>query len=120
MVRRSVVWIICSNFAEKFSRQASREGSYVIPYVAPVIAVAFSWIVLFDPFSGALNALLIQMDVVKTPINFLAKKCRDSGFWFFILNFPLTLTMVILFELGIFSLSFLFHFGAHAIYPSDI
>jgi multiple sugar transport system permease protein len=28
-----------------------------------VIAVAFSWVILFDPFSGSVNALLIQMGV---------------------------------------------------------
>jgi multiple sugar transport system permease protein len=46
-------------------------GLYLFPYVAPVIAVAFSWINLFDPFSGSINSLLLQMDVLDSPSIFL-------------------------------------------------
>jgi ABC-type sugar transport systems, permease components len=42
-------------------------GLYLFPYVAPVIAVAFSWINLFDPFSGSVNNLLLQMNVLDSP-----------------------------------------------------
>ena len=38
-------------------------GLYLFLYVAPVIAVAFTWVTLFDPFSGSVNALLLQMGV---------------------------------------------------------
>ena len=47
-------------------------GLFLFPYVAPVIAVAFTWVTLFDPFSGSANALLVQMGAVETPINFSA------------------------------------------------
>ena len=39
-------------------------GLYLFPYVAPVIAVAFSWINLFDPFSGSINSLLLQLSLI--------------------------------------------------------
>ena len=71
-------------------------GLYLFPYVAPVIAVAFAWVILFDPFSGSINALLVQMGVVETPINFFGQK-------------PYALIMVTVFEIWrYFPLSFLF------------
>ena len=71
-------------------------GLYLFPYVAPVIAVAFSWVTLLDPFSGSLNALLVQMRVVESPINFFGQR-------------PLALIMVTIFEIWrYFPLSFLF------------
>ena len=71
-------------------------GLYLFPYVAPVIAVAFAWVILFDPFSGSINALLVQMGVVDTPINFFGQK-------------PYALIMVTVFEIWrYFPLSFLF------------
>ena len=71
-------------------------GLYLFPYVAPVIAVAFSWINLFDPFSGSINTLLLQMDVLDSPINFFGKR-------------PNALIMVTIFEIWrYFPLSFLF------------
>jgi multiple sugar transport system permease protein len=71
-------------------------GLYLFPYVAPVIAVAFAWVILFDPFSGSVNALLVQMGVVDTPINFFGQK-------------PYALIMVTVFEIWrYFPLSFLF------------
>jgi multiple sugar transport system permease protein len=44
-----------------FRGQGILRGLFLFPYVAPVIAVAFTWVILFDPFSGSANALLIQM-----------------------------------------------------------
>ena len=71
-------------------------GLYLFPYVAPVIAVAFSWINLFDPFSGSINSLLLQMDVLDSPINFFGQR-------------PNALIMVTIFEVWrYFPLSFLF------------
>ena len=71
-------------------------GLYLFPYVAPVIAVAFSWINLFDPFSGSINSLLLQMDVLDSPINFFGQR-------------PNALIMVTIFEIWrYFPLSFLF------------
>jgi multiple sugar transport system permease protein len=42
---------------KSFRGQGVLRGLYLFPYVAPVIAVAFSWVILFDPFSGSVNAL---------------------------------------------------------------
>ena len=61
-----------------------------------MIAVAFTWIILFDPFSGSINALLLQMNILETPINFFGKR-------------PTALIMVTVFEIWrYFPLSFLF------------
>jgi multiple sugar transport system permease protein len=38
---------------KSFRGQGVLRGLYLFPYVAPVIAVAFSWVILFDPFSGS-------------------------------------------------------------------
>ena len=46
---------------DPFKGQGILRGLYLFPYVAPVIAVAFTWVTLFDPFSGSANALLVQM-----------------------------------------------------------
>ena len=84
-------------------------GLLLFPYVAPVIAVAFSWLVLFNPFSGAINALLIQMGISDQPVNFFGQRNIEIGFFGISFSFPLALTMVILFEIWrYFPLSFLF------------
>ncbi|WGW05649.1 carbohydrate ABC transporter permease [Tropicibacter oceani] len=81
---------------KSFRGQGILRGLYLFPYVAPVIAVAFSWLILFDPFSGSANALLIQMGVTEEAINFFGQK-------------PLALIMVTVFEIWrYFPLSFLF------------
>ncbi|MBS8226964.1 carbohydrate ABC transporter permease [Vannielia litorea] len=81
---------------KSFRRQGILRGLYLFPYVAPVIAVAFTWVTLFDPFSGSANALLLQMGVTNEAINFFGQR-------------PLALIMVIVFEIWrYFPLSFLF------------
>ena len=81
---------------KSFAGQGILRGLYLFPYVAPVIAVAFSWLILFDPFSGSANALLIQMGVTDQAINFFGER-------------PLALIMVTVFEIWrYFPLSFLF------------
>ncbi|MEM7724419.1 MAG: sugar ABC transporter permease [Pseudomonadota bacterium] len=81
---------------KSFRGQGVLRGLYLFPYVAPVIAVAFSWVILFDPFSGSVNALLIQMGVTDSAINFFGER-------------PLALIMVTVFEIWrYFPLSFLF------------
>ena len=80
----------------EFKGQGVLRGLYLFPYVAPVIAVAFAWIILFDPFSGSANALLVQMGVTDEAINFFGER-------------PLALIMVTVFEIWrYFPLSFLF------------
>jgi multiple sugar transport system permease protein len=81
---------------KSFKGQGILRGLYLFPYVAPVIAVAFAWLILFDPFSGSANALLIQMGVTAEAINFFGER-------------PLALIMVTIFEIWrYFPLSFLF------------
>ena len=81
---------------KEFKGKGLVRGLYLFPYVAPVIAVAFSWVTLFDPFSGSVNALLVQMGVVDSPINFFGQR-------------PQALIMVTVFEIWrYFPLSFLF------------
>lgn len=81
---------------KSFKGQGFLRGLYLFPYVAPVIAVAFAWILLFDPFSGSVNTLLIQMGMTEQSINFFGER-------------PLALIMVTLFEIWrYFPLSFLF------------
>ncbi|MBE1291720.1 MAG: sugar ABC transporter permease [Shimia sp.] len=81
---------------KSFRGQGFIRGLYLFPYVAPVIAVAFTWVTLFDPFSGSANALLLQMGVTSEAINFFGER-------------PLALIMVTVFEIWrYFPLSFLF------------
>ena len=80
----------------EFRGQGILRGLFLFPYVAPIIAVAFTWIILFDPFSGSANALLVQMGVADTPINFFGQR-------------PFALIMVTVFAMwGYFPLCFLF------------
>lgn len=81
---------------KSFKGQGILRGLYLFPYVAPIIAVAFAWLILFDPFSGSANALLVQMGVAPEAINFFGER-------------PLALIMVTIFEIWrYFPLSFLF------------
>ena len=81
---------------KRFRGQGILRGLYLFPYVSPIIAVAFTWVALFDPFSGSFNALLLQMGVTEQPINFFGQR-------------PLALIMVTVFEIWrYFPLSFLF------------
>ncbi|MCA0920647.1 carbohydrate ABC transporter permease [Pseudooceanicola nanhaiensis] len=92
-----VVGLFAAMLLDKsFRGQGILRGLYLFPYVAPVIAVAFTWVTLFDPFSGSANALLVQMGVSSQAINFFGER-------------PLALIMVTLFEIWrYFPLSFLF------------
>ncbi len=96
---------------KSFKGQGILRGLYLFPYVAPVIAVAFAWVILLDPFSGSANALLVQMGVVETPINFFGVRSIPLGINIFGWEpgFPLALFMVTVFEIWrYFPLSFLF------------
>ena len=81
---------------KSFRGQGILRGLFLFPYVAPVIAVAFTWVTLLDPFSGSFNALLVQMELISAPINFFGER-------------PLALISVTIFEIWrYFPLSFLF------------
>ncbi|MDA9930968.1 sugar ABC transporter permease, partial [Alphaproteobacteria bacterium] len=96
-------------------------GLLLFPYVAPVIAVAFSWVVLFDPFSGVVNAMLLQAGVAEGPINFFGQRKVDISLFGLTIGFPVALSMVILFEVWrYFPLSFLFILARMQSIPADI
>jgi len=81
---------------QSFFGQGLLRGFLLFPYVAPIIAVAFTWVTLFDPFSGSANALLLQMGLIDSPVNFFGQR-------------GLALVMVTVFEIWrYFPLSFLF------------
>ena len=96
-------------------------GLLLFPYVSPVIAVAFSWVILFDPYSGIVNSLFIQMEVIEKPINFFGQKYTPINVFGYEFNFPLALSMVIIFEIWrYFPLSFLFILARIQSIPQDI
>ncbi|WP_149890862.1 sugar ABC transporter permease [Roseibium aestuarii] len=84
-------------------------GLFLFPYVSPVIAVAFTWVVLLDPFSGTVNALATKMGLADQAINFFGQRAVDLHLFGLTIEFPLALTTVIAFEAWrYFPLSFLF------------
>lgn len=94
---------------QTFRGRALLRGLFLFPYVAPVIAMAFTWLVILDPFSGALNSLLVQMEVIDQPINFFGTRATEVSLLGWTFNFPVALSMVILFEVWrYFPLAFLF------------
>ena len=107
--------------SKSFKGRPLIRGLLLFPYVSPVIAVAFSWVILFDPFSGVVNSMLAQMNVIENPINFFGQKYTIITFFGFEFNFPLALTMVIIFEIWrYFPLSFLFILAKMQSIPKDI
>ena len=113
-------------FAAQILQKSFRGRSFVrglllFPYISPVIAVAFSWVILFDPFSGVVNSMLIQMNVIDKPINFFGQKYTDISIFGYIFKFPLALSMVIAFEIWrYFPLSFLFILARMQSLPEDV
>jgi len=92
-----------------FKGRAVMRGLLLFPYVSPVIAVAFTWVFLLDPFSGAINSLMVVNQVVDEPINFFGTQYVNFEFLGTTWKFPLALTSVIVFEAWrYFPLAFLF------------
>ena len=93
---------------KSFRGQGILRGLFLFPYVAPVIAVAFTWVTLLDPFSGSANALLMQMELISAPINFFGED-------------PMALIMVTVFEIWrYFPMAFLFILARMQSIDSDI
>lgn len=91
-------------------------GAFLFPYVAPVIAVAFTWAFMLDPFSGIVNNLLVSGKVIAQPIPFLSQETVNIGF----VPFPLALFMVIFFEAWrYFPFAFLFVLARLQAIPRD-
>lgn len=96
-----------------FKGRGILRGLLLFPYVAPVIAVAFTWIILLDPFSGTINAMLVEMGLIGAPINFLGTRDVDVTIFGLTFQFPIALSTVIAFEAWrYFPLSFLFILAA--------
>jgi len=64
---------------QSFLGRGAFRGLLLFPYVAPIVAVAFTWVTLFDPFSGSANALLLQMGMIDAPVNFFGQ--RGLALW---------------------------------------
>ena len=73
-------------------------GLLLFPYVAPVIAVAFAWAFFLDPFSGTVNAVLVRLGVIETPISFLSERHLAVNLFGLGVRLPLALTSVIAFD----------------------
>lgn len=83
-----------------FRGRSFLRGLYLSPYVAPVIAVALAWVLLLDPGpGGTLNALLMQLGVIEGPINFLGQRVTEINILGLTFDFPVALTVVIIFEI---------------------
>ena len=83
-----------------FQGRSFLRGLFLSPYVAPVIAVAVAWVLLLDPGpGGTLNALLIQLGVIDGPISFLGQRAADIRIFGVMFEFPVALTVVIIFEI---------------------
>ncbi|MEM1289259.1 MAG: sugar ABC transporter permease [Pseudomonadota bacterium] len=96
-----------------FKGRGILRGLFLFPYVAPVIAVAFTWLILLDPFSGTVNALLVEMGLIGAPINFFGTRAVDVTLFGLTFQFPVALSTVIAFEAWrYFPLSFLFILAA--------
>ncbi len=96
-----------------FKGRGILRGLFLFPYVAPVIAVAFTWLILLDPFSGTVNAMLVEMGLIGAPINFFGTREVDISIFGLTFGFPVALSTVIAFEAWrYFPLSFLFILAA--------
>ncbi|MFN3170079.1 MAG: carbohydrate ABC transporter permease [Hyphomicrobiales bacterium] len=96
-----------------FKGRGILRGLFLFPYVAPVIAVAFTWLILLDPFSGTINAMLVEMGLIGAPINFFGTREVDITIFGLTFGFPVALSTVIAFEAWrYFPLSFLFILAA--------
>ena len=104
-----------------FRGRAILRGLFLFPYVAPVIAVAFTWVVLLDPFSGTLNAILQHMGLIDEGINFFGQRSVPMNLFGITIQFPLALATVIAFEAWrYFPLSLLFILARMQSIPSDL
>ena len=94
---------------EHFLGRGFFRGLFLFPYVSPIIAVAFTWVIIFDPFSGMFNTLLLRLSLIDEAINFFGQRYADFSLLGYEFKFPLALASVILFESWrYFPLSFLF------------
>ena len=83
---------------KKFRGQGFLRGLFLFPYVSPIIAATFVWVFFLDPFSGTVNALLVNTGLIKAPIPFLNARMTELSILGLSIPFPLALSMVIFFD----------------------
>lgn len=83
---------------KKFTGQGFLRGLYLFPYVSPIIAATFVWVFFLDPFSGTVNALLVDTGIISEPISFLSVRMTEISLLNLDIPFPLALSMVIFFD----------------------
>ncbi|MDC3030913.1 sugar ABC transporter permease [Candidatus Pelagibacter sp.] len=106
---------------QKFYGRTFMRSVLLFPYVAPVVALAYTWELLLDPNSGTLNSLLINYQVIETPINLLGQKYITINFLWFDFKLRLALTTVIMFEIWrYFPLAFLFILARLQAIPKEL
>tara|TARA_B100000945_G_scaffold194793_1_gene156484 strand:+ start:432 stop:1688 length:1257 start_codon:yes stop_codon:yes gene_type:complete len=94
---------------QHFKGRGFLRGLLLFPYVAPVIAVAFTWVLLLDPFSGTINNMLVKIGFLSEPLNLFGQRSVAINLLGFEMQFPLALSTVIAFESWrYFPLAFLF------------
>ena len=106
---------------QKFYGRTFMRSVLLFPYVAPVVALAYTWELLLDPTSGTLNSLLINYQIVETPINLLGQKYVEINILGFDFKLRLALTTVIMFEIWrYFPLAFLFILARLQAIPKEL
>ena len=106
---------------QKFFGRTFMRSVLLFPYVAPVVALAYTWELLLDPNSGTLNSLLLNYQIIETPINLLGQKYIEIDILGFDHKLRLALTTVIMFEiLRYFPLAFLFILARLQAIPKEL
>ncbi len=106
---------------QKFYGRTFMRSILLFPYVGPVVALAYTWTLLLDPNSGTLNALLVNFNIIETPINLLGQKYISLSILGFEYKLRLALTTVIFFEIWrYFPLAFLFILARLQAVPKDL
>mgnify|MGYP000061577318 FL=1 len=106
---------------QKFYGRTFMRSVLLFPYVAPVVALAYTWELLLDPNSGTLNSLLVNFQIIETPINLLGQKYLEISIFGFDFKLRLALTTVIIFEIWrYFPLAFLFILARLQAIPKDL
>lgn len=60
---------------QRFRARGAVRAIFLFPYVAPIVSVAFVWRWMLDPRpSGVINYLLLQADLIDSPIAFLSTR----------------------------------------------
>ena len=106
---------------QKFFGRTFMRSILLFPYVGPVVALAYTWELLLDPYSGTLNNLLLNFKVIQEPLNLLGQKYLTINFFGFDLKLRLALTTVIIFEIWrYFPLAFLFILARLQAVPKEL